>query len=313
MGKIDTETKKYLDNDARFSDLFNFWIYGGEEVIKPDKLRELDTTAIAIPYGNKAKKHVQKYRDLLKLYSAKQDDEAIYLILGVEIEAKTHYAMPVRNMLYDALNYTQQVSDIAEHNTKAHLHMTHDEFLSGLLESDRLRPVITLVFNVSGEPWKGATNVYDLLSVKDKRILQFVPNYQMNLLSPDLLNESDFDKFKTNLGAALQFIKHQKDDNMDWINNMKRLEHVDRATADFIQTATGTKFDIDDDDEVINVCRAWENSLNKAKTESEAKGKDSERLNSIRNVMKSLNVTVNRAMEILCIPADEQKKYISLL
>lgn len=94
---------------------------------------------------------------------------------------------------------------------------------------------------------------------------------------------------------------------------MKRLEHVDRATADFIQTATGTKFDIDDDDEVINVCRAWENSLNKAKTESEARGKDSERLNSIRNVMKSLNVTVNRAMEILCIPADEQKKYISLL
>ena len=72
-----------------------------------------------------------------------------------------------------------------------------------------------------------------------------------------------------------------------------------------------------EDDEVINVCRAWENALNKAKTESEArgeaKGKDSERLNSIRNVMKSLNVTVNRAMEILCIPADEQKKYISLL
>lgn len=113
-GKIDTETKKYLDNDVQFSDMFNFWIYGGEDVIKPDKLRELDTTAIAIPYGNNAKKHVQRYRDLLKLYSVKQDDEAIYLILGVEIKAKTHYAMPVRNMLYDALNYAQQVSDIAE-------------------------------------------------------------------------------------------------------------------------------------------------------------------------------------------------------
>ncbi len=309
MGKIDTETKIYLDNDARFSDMFNFWIYGGEYVIKPDKLRELDTTTIAIPYGNNAKKHVQKYRDLLKLYSAKQDDEAIYLILGVEIEAKTHYAMPVRNMLYDALNYAQQVSVIAEHNAKAHLHMTRDEFLSGLLESDRLRPVITLVFNVSGESWKGATNIHDLLSVKDKRILQFVPNYQMNLLSPDLINEPDFEKFRTGLGAALQFIKHQKDDDMNWIRNKTQLEQVDRDTVDFLQTVTGTNFDIDETEEVINVCKAWENSMNKAKAES----KDNERINSIRNVMKSLNVTVNRAMEILCIPADEQKKYISLL
>ena len=28
----------------------------------------------------------------------------------------------------------------------------------------------------------------------------------------------------------------------------------------------------------------------------------------IRNIIKLLNVTVNRAMENLCIPADEQKK-----
>lgn len=57
------------------------------------------------------------------------------------------------------------------------------------------------------------------------------------------------------------------------------------------------------------MCRAWENSMNKAKAE----GKDLERISSIRNVMKSLNVTVNRAMDILCIPPEEQKKYISLV
>mgnify|MGYP006916048136 CR=1 FL=1 len=143
----------------------------------------------------------------------------------------------------------------------------------------------------------------------------------MNLLSPDLINESDFEKFKTGLGAALQFIKHQEDDGMDWIHNKPQLEQVDRDTVDFIQAVTGTKFDIDETEEVINVCRAWENSINRAKAEGEtrgeargeAKGKESERLNSIRNVMKSLNVTVNRAMEILGIPANEQKKYISLL
>jgi len=95
MGKIDTEAKEYLSDAERFSDLFNFWIYNGERVINPAKLQELDTTALAVVYGNKFKKHVQKYRDLLRLYTAMEDDRAVYLVFGLEIESKIHYAMPV--------------------------------------------------------------------------------------------------------------------------------------------------------------------------------------------------------------------------
>ena len=49
------------------------------------------------------------------------------------------------------------------------------------------------------------------------------------------------------------------------------------------------------------------------RAEAEARGEHNERLASIRNVMKSLDVNVSRAMEILCIPAEEQKKYIPLV
>lgn len=47
--------------------------------------------------------------------------------------------------------------------------------------------------------------------------------------------------------------------------------------------------------------------------EGEASGKDSERLNSIRNLMESLHWTAQQAMDALKIPAAEQSKYAAQL
>ena len=139
MGAIDAETKTYLSDRKRFADAFNFSVYGGDEVIQADYLKELDTTAIAMPYGADAKVAVQKYRDLLKLYTA----------------------MPVRGMLYDALNYARQVTEAAasyrkereNEDTTAKTGLTQEEYLSGFRKDDRLIPVITLTLCLSAEPW----------------------------------------------------------------------------------------------------------------------------------------------------------------
>lgn len=272
MGKIDTEAKKYLSNAARFCDIFNFLIYGGENIISPKELRELDTTSIAIPYKGKSRKHVQKYRDLLKFYVAKHDDQAIYLILGLEIESKINYSMPIRAMLYDAMNYASQIEAITEQRRQDNPKQTSHEYLSGLGKDDRLKPVITLVLNICGEYWDGCKSIHELVSVKDNRILQFVPDYRMNLISPDLLTEQDFEKFHTGLGAALQFLKHQNDDNMDWLENQERMKAIDRPTACFIQTTTGTDLHLENNEEVIDVCKAWKNSMNQAEAKGKAKG-----------------------------------------
>ena len=307
MGKIDTEAKAYLSNKERFCDIFNFWIYDGKNVIKPDDLNELDTTALAIPYGNKARKHVQKYRDILKLYAAKHDEQAIYMILGLEVESKIHYAMAVRAMLYDALSYTNQVELITEQRRKDKPKQTYHEFLSGLGKNDRLKPVITIVLNLSGKYWDGCRSIHDLLAVKDEQILQFVPDYKLNLLSPDLLDEQDFDKFRTSLGAAMQFLKHQHDDNMDWIQNNKRMQTIDRNTADFIQTTTGTDLHLKDKDEVIDMCKAWDNSMKQAEAKGEAKGIKAAiamakslsigQPQVIEQLMKSFNLSHEQALE----------------
>ena len=107
MGRIDAETKAFMSDPARFADAFNYLIYGGRPVIQPGDLKPLDTAELAIPYGNSARSPAQRFRDVLKLASVMRDEKAIYVVLGAENQTKVHYAMPVKDMLYDAMNYVR--------------------------------------------------------------------------------------------------------------------------------------------------------------------------------------------------------------
>ena len=98
MGKADTVTKAYMRKNEVFADAFNYLIYGGRMCIDPAQLQEVDTTEIALPFGSQ--------------------DEAAYILLGIENQTDIHYAMPVRNMIYDALQYGRQVADIATKHRK---------------------------------------------------------------------------------------------------------------------------------------------------------------------------------------------------
>ena len=51
MGKIDTITKDYMRNPEFFADAFNKFLYNGKHVIDPESLTEIDSTEIALPYG----------------------------------------------------------------------------------------------------------------------------------------------------------------------------------------------------------------------------------------------------------------------
>ena len=49
MGVADAITKEYMRGSKVFADAFNYFIYGGEQVVDPEFLHELDTTEIGIP------------------------------------------------------------------------------------------------------------------------------------------------------------------------------------------------------------------------------------------------------------------------
>ena len=121
MSKKDTVTKAFMRENTVFADAFNYLIFNGKKVIQPERLQELDTTELVqlIAKGkNNKNESVQKYRDILKAAVIMEDENADYLLLGIENQTEIHYAMPVRNMIYDALQYGNQVAAIAAQNVK---------------------------------------------------------------------------------------------------------------------------------------------------------------------------------------------------
>ena len=113
MGEKDTKAKEYLADNERFADLCNYVLFGGEQVISANALEERDTTEIlsALGVDEKEMKAQQKWRDLLKRAVIKYTGEMYIVLIGVENQTEVHYAMPVKNMVYDALNYNSQVQE----------------------------------------------------------------------------------------------------------------------------------------------------------------------------------------------------------
>ncbi len=115
MGQKDSATKDYLADNDVFADAFNYLLYNGQQVIKAEDLQDAES-ALLLDNNPNAKtgkgKYVQRYRDVMKRFVMKSDGCCNYLLLGIEAQTNTHYAMPVRDMLYDAMQYAMQVEQL---------------------------------------------------------------------------------------------------------------------------------------------------------------------------------------------------------
>ncbi len=274
MGKVDSETKEYVKRPEVFADLFNHLIYGGRNVIKPGNLSELDAMASFIPLDENGKAFpVQKYRDVLKSAVVMEDADAAYaLILGVENQTAVHYAMPVRNMGYDAYNYAAQVTAIARKNRKSKSEESEVDFLSGLKKEDKITPVITLVVYFGQKPWDGPMSLHEMLTTTKEGILKFVPNYRMNLIAPISMDDAEIDKFSSNFRDLAAFIKCGTDKQaMNRLAQDERFRHMDPLVANIANdvTKSGLKLEINEKGEV-DMCVAIAGIREDARVEGRA-------------------------------------------
>ena len=299
MGTADMVTKEYMRENAVFADAFNYLIYNGKKVIDPAKLKEIDPTEIALPFGDEEKAGedkkgkvqetewssvkngsvrkktagragkktdaVQKYRDILKSAVIKQDEKMSYVLLGIENQTDVHYAMPVRNAIYDALQYGRQVADIAaEHrrNKKDFTGKSNGEYLSGFLKEDCIKPVITLVIHFGAEEWDGPLSLHEILS--------FVENYRIHLIDPAKLTEEQLNKFSTSMREVIGYIKYSK--NKDKLLEFLRTDthkSIEMNAVRVIKTITNTPIEVSEEEEEIEMCKAIEDLI----AESEARGR----------------------------------------
>lgn len=281
MGKADTVTKEYMQDAEVFADAFNYYIYGGKQVIRPEQLRALDTTELATLFGeNSENAQVQVYRDVLKSVTAMEDGRFAYLILGIENQTSIHYAMPVRNMMYDALQYYSQVKAIVKKNRNEHTARSKDEYLSGFSGSDRLLPVITLVVYFGAKAWDAPKSLHEMLAIEDAAALRYVADYRINLLEPATMTDADIAKLQTDLKDVFYFIKYSRDKEklQELIENNEDFHRMKKSTAEVIRTVADADIDFPEGEERIDMCLAIEQMRKESEAIGLAKGKSEGKL-----------------------------------
>ncbi len=270
MGAKDAKAREFLSNNERFADLLNYYLFDGRQAIRPEDLEERDTTEVLSLYGrNKKEIQKQKWRDLLKHAIIKATKTTVFVLLGIENQGEIHYAMPVKNMSYDVMNYDAQVLEAAKKHRNDKNYGSKAEFLSGFHKEDKLTPVITLTVYWGADEWDAPRSLHEMLAVSDPQILKYVEDYRLHLIVPNEI--TDFEKFRTSLREVLEIIK-ASDDRMkmkEVLDANPRFKSLENEAVSAINVFTGLKVPANQKERKTDMCKAWEDQ----KRMGEVKGK----------------------------------------
>ena len=202
MPSPDSALKDFFKNNKTFAALFNGFFFDNETIIKADELEPDDTAyAESLKIHNGKQKYkvekVNKYRDNIR-----RTKLGYLVILGIEDQSKVHYSMPIRKMLYDALEYSSELSTIGNNQNKTE--WTVDERLSGIKKDTKITPIVTVVFYTGEDPWDGPNSLHAMMDMDDK-ISPFVPDYPLYVI--DIGHDEDL-SFNNKALDELRLVLH---------------------------------------------------------------------------------------------------------
>lgn len=308
MASKDILTKRYMQEPTRFADFFNSYVYSGKEVIDANKLLEVDTSNITVihPLNGSKPITIQKYRDILKKSVLMQSDKAYYLFLGIENQTDVHYAMPVRNMLYNALVYTQQVETIARYNRdNKRYNENSGEFLSGFTKLDKLIPVITVTVYWGTIPWDAPITLKEMLTDIDSESNAFIDDINCNLFS--IIDAEDLPSFKTELNELFQLLRARNDVDalIELLNNDSRFYNISKDTATIMREFADIKLPRKNKEGKYNMCKAIE--------DLKKENQDTKAIELIKNLMLTSKKSFDDACSMLCISKSDIKRYRKMI
>lgn len=324
MGKLDDMTKELYEDNLVFADTMNVLFFDGEPVIQAQNLSPLDAVEEHTIFGDgtadegtdKIKQRAsidqegqeqefqtsasngrqgnhsrtfsnQKYRDVLRLLQTQYGSLEVRIIVGAELQSHIHYAMPIRNFEYDALNLSRQLSTRQKYNRDNHLLKPGDEFLSGVKKGETFTPVLTLVVYLGKKKWDAPETLHEMLNLEGVPdiLRERIPNYQITLLQPGSVTSEQLARMKSPLRHILGVIKASsswQDMNNYVEQNKTDLSHLDPLTAGIISEACNMnipKQELEKED--VDMCEALvqlkeigrQEGLSEGKTKGKIEGK----------------------------------------
>ena len=272
--------KELYENDLVFADTMNVLFFDGDPMIRAQDLSPLDPTEEHTIFddefinvteidenADKSQRKAeafcnQKYRDVLRMLQTQNGKLEVRIIVGAEIQSHIHYAMPIRNFEYDALNLSRQLSARQKYNRENHLLKSRNEFLSGIKKGETFTPVLTVVVYLGKETWDAPKTLHEMFNLDGvpETLLAYVPDYRTAILQPESVTSKQLARMKSPLRHILGVIKASTNwqDMNNYVNQNKNdLSHLDSLTAGIISEACNMnipKQELEKED--VNMCEA---------------------------------------------------------
>ena len=280
MGKLDDMAKELYEDNLVFADTMNVLFFDGDPMIRAQDLSPLDPTEehtifdddfVSITESEEKTDKTQrkaeafsnqKYRDVLRMLQTQNGKLKVRIIVGAEIQSHIHYAMPIRNFEYDALNLSRQLSARQKYNRENHLLKSRNEFLSGIKKGETFTPVLTVVVYLGKETWDAPKTLHEMFNLDGvpETLLAYVPDYRTAILQPENVTSKQLARMKSPLRHILGVIKASTNwqDMNNYVNQNKNdLSHLDSLTAGIISEACNMnipKQELEKED--VNMCEA---------------------------------------------------------
>ena len=239
----DVSLKTFWRDNEHFADLFNATVFNGKQVLKPSKLTEMDTDVSATIQSKSYNESITRNRDVVK----KMSDGVEFNILGLEIQDKTHYAMPLRTMTYDALGYIKEYNDIKkQHKLHKDSFSSPEEFLSGIDKSDRFHPIITLVLYYGDSLWDGPSCLADMMVSMPDNIKAYFSDYKLNLVQ--ILDSDKYTFYNEDVRDVFNIARSIYNKDIDSIFSEYKTRNVDNEVMKLISVLTATP-------QIMNLCK----------------------------------------------------------
>ena len=186
------------------------------------------------------------------------------------------------------------------------------------LDTDKFLPVITLVLYYGEKDWDGPRSLYDMLVIPD-RIKRFVGNYPINIIQ---MKDNDLlfhNQYNVDLFTVMSIVYNTEKTMNQKIEELRQYESdrlIDEKVIDVIVATTNLKVNKKKVGEQ-KLCTFWDEVMEYGKNEGKIEGKNEgliegkreAQYEAIHNIMESLNMSMEQAMDVLKIPESERAKY----
>lgn len=244
-------------------------------------------------------------RDIAKLW---QRGQIRLAFLGLEDQTDVHRAMPLRLIGYDGAVYRDQLNRIKP----------EDGVEDGTAKLPlQLYPAITVVLHFDYEHhWTGPRTLKECFPHIPPELDPYVNDYKIHVFEIAWLPDETIAQFQSDFRFVADYYSQMRK-TKKWQPMSGKVKHVKELFDLFGSLTSDTRFI-----EMYNQRKGEQNDMasialdylaEEYTAKGEARGRDLERLDSIRNLMKTSNWNAQQAMDALLIPSADQRKYAAQL